>query len=85
MREKLYNIFNKIYGITMTIAFFTGIVPLILFIMALIIGGSTGEAIAVFLYKHAYTWIIALASVSVIMGLIAMYMKKEKGLSTDKK
>lgn len=85
MREKLYNIFNKIYGITMTITFFAGIVPLILFIVALITGGSTGEAISVFLYKQVYLWIIALASVSIIAGLIAMYIKKEKGINVGKK
>ena len=87
MREKLYNILNKLYGITMTIAFFAGIVPLFLFIVAIIIGGSVGETISVFLYKQAYPWIIALASLSVLVGLVAMYIKNEKGLSAgnDKK
>lgn len=83
MREKLYNIFNKLYGITMTVAFFAGIVPLVLFAVAMIIGGSAGETIAVFLYKQVYPWVIALASVSILFGLIAMYIKKEKGLSVD--
>ncbi len=83
MREKLYNLFNKLYGITMTVAFFAGIVPLVLFVVAMIIGGSAGETIAVFLYKQVYPWVIALASVSILFGLIAMYIKKEKGLSVD--
>ncbi len=83
MREKFYNILNKLYGITMTIAFFAGIIPLILFIVAIVIGGSVGETISMFLYKQVYPWVIALASLSVLVGLVAMYIKNEKGLSAD--
>ena len=65
----------------MTVAFFGGLVPLVPFLIAIIIGGSTGEAIALFLYKEYYPWVIALASVSVIIGLITMYVNKEQALS----
>lgn len=81
MRKKIYNVLNKIYGITMTVSFFAGILPLIPFIIAIIIGGSTGEAISLFLYKQFYPWVILLASISVIIGLIAMYVSKSEGLS----
>ena len=52
MREKIYNVLKKLYGITMTIAFFGGVLPLIPFIIALIIGGGeggTGETISTWL------------------------------------
>ena len=81
MREKIYKVLNKAYGITMTVAFFGGVLPLIPFIIAIIIGGSTGEAISVFLYKQYYPWIIALASISVIIGLISMYVGKLEAMS----
>ena len=84
MREKIYNVFKKLYGITMTVAFFGGVLPLIPFLIALIIGGGkggTGEAISTWLYKQYYPWIIALASIAVIIGLIAMYIGKQEGLS----
>lgn len=82
MREKIYSILHKIYGITMTAAFFGGVLPLIPFILAIIIGGSTGEALAQFLYKQYYPWVIALASIAVIIGLIAMYVKNIQALSS---
>lgn len=82
MREKLYKTLNKAYGVTMFAAFFGGLLPLIPFVIALAIGGSTGERIATFLYNSFYPWIIAMASVSVIIGLIAMYVGKHSALST---
>ena len=81
MRKKIYNVLNKIYGITMTVAFFAGFLPLIPFIVAICIGGQTGEAISVFLYKQYYPWVIVLASIAVIIGLVAMYIAKIDALS----
>ena len=81
MRNKLYNVLKKTYGIMMTVSFFAGGLPLIPFIIALIIGGSTGEAIAVFLYKQYYPWVIVLGSLAIVVGLIAMYLGKLEGLS----
>ena len=49
MREKVYDVLKKLYGITMTVAFFGGLLPLLPFIIALIVGGGeggTGEAIS---------------------------------------
>lgn len=84
MREKIYEVLKKIYGISMTVAFFGGVLPLVPFIVALCIGGGaggTGEAISNWLYKEYYPWVIALASIAVLIGLIAMYVGKQEGLS----
>lgn len=81
MREKIFNILNKVYGILMTISFFGGFLPLIPFVLAIIIGGEVGEAIAVFLYQEYYPWVILIGSAAVIIGLIAMYVGKLEGLS----
>ena len=90
MRKKVYLALNKAYGILMTVSFFAGGLPIIPFIIALIIGGKTGEQISIFLYKQYYPWVIVLGSLSIIVGLIAMYFGKLEGLSvknisTDKK
>ena len=81
MRDKIYRVLKTLYGITMTVAFFGGVLPLIPFLLAILIGGPTGEAISNFLYKQYYPWVIALASISVIIGLIAMYVGKQEALS----
>ena len=90
MREKIFKIANTIYGALMTVSFFGGILPLLPFIVALIIGGKTGEAISLFLYEEYYPWVIIAGSVAIVIGLFAMYVGKLEGLSvknvsTDKK
>ena len=84
MREKIYGVLKKLYGITMTVAFFGGVLPLAPFIIAMIIGGGVGgrgEAVSTWLYKQYYPWVIALASIAVLIGLFAMYVGKQEGLS----
>lgn len=82
MREKIYIVMSKIYGVMMSIAFWGGLLPLLPFIVAIIIGGPSGEAIALFLYKQYYPWVIALASIAILFGLIAMYIGKKEALSS---
>lgn len=84
MRNKIYTILKKTYGLLMTIAFFAGFIPLIPFIIAILIGGPTGELIATFLYQQVYPWIIALASIAILVGLLAMYVGKKESLSVKK-
>lgn len=84
MRNKIFNILKKAYGIMMTVSFFAGGLPLIPFVIAIIVGGQTGEAISVFLYKQYYPWVIVLGSLAIVVGLIAMYMGKLEGLSVKK-
>lgn len=81
MRQKIYTVIQKIYGVLMTVSFFAGILPIIPFAIAMIIGGQPGQAIAEFLYNEYYKWVILGASVSVLFGLVGMYVSGEKGLS----
>ena len=81
MREKIFKILNKAYGMLMFISFFAGGLPLIPFIIALIAGGKTGEAISVFLIDKYYPWVIVCGSVAIVVGLVAMYVGKLEGLS----
>ncbi len=84
MRKKLYTISNKIYGIMMTVSFFAGLLPLIPFVVALIMGGEWGEKISVFLYQQYYPWVIVLGCSAIVVGLIAMYIGKLEALSVKK-
>ncbi len=84
MRKKLFEIFNKLYGILMSVSFFAGFLPLIPFIIAIIIGGQVGEKISVFLYSEYYPWVIIVGSIAIVIGLIAMYIGKLEGLSVRK-
>ena len=84
MRQKIYKILNTVYGILMSASFFAGFLPLIPFVVALFIGGDTGEKIAVFLSKQYYPWVIIVGSIALVIGLIAMYVGKLEALSVKK-
>lgn len=76
MREKVYKGLKRSYGLLMNLAFWGGILPLIPFIVAIIIGGEMGETISLFLYHRYYPWVIAFASVAVLVGLVSKYVEK---------
>ena len=84
MRDKIYTILNKLYAIIMLSAFFAGVIPLIPFVIAIIVGGSMGETIALFLQKQFYPWVFMAASVAILIGTIAMYVGKKDGSTANK-
>ena len=84
MRQKVYRVLNRVYAILMFASFFAGILPLVPFLIALIIGGSAGEKIAVFLYQQYYPWVIVVGCLAILIGLVAMYIGKIEGLSVKK-
>lgn len=84
MRKKIFEILNKIYGIMMTVSFFGGLLPLLPFLFAIVVGGELGERIAVFLHKQYYPWVIIIGSAAIVVGLVAMYVGKLEGLSIKK-
>lgn len=87
MRNKIAKLFNRLYGILMSVSFFAGFLPFPPFIFAIIVGGTLGESIAVFLYKQYYPWVIVAGSTAIILGLVSTYLSGEKSLTskTDKK
>lgn len=66
---------------------FAGAAGFVGFVVALIIGGDTGAAIAIAVKAQWFPLVIKVASVSVGLGLIGMYCGKEEALSmaADKK
>ncbi len=70
--KKLFDIINRIYGVTMSIAFWGGLLPLPGFLLALLLGGSAGESISLFLAERYYPVVIVLASCSVLLGFVGL-------------
>lgn len=65
----------------MFVSFFAGFFPIVPFIIAIIIGGDTGSAIYEIFFLDYFPWVIALGSLSIMVGLIAMYIGKIEDLS----
>jgi len=82
MKKKIIIYLKKAYGLMMSIAFWGGLIPIVPFIIAICIGGNTGEKIVMFLNNEYYPYVIALASLSIVVGLTAMYLGGEEAFST---
>ena len=83
MKQKIYNFLNKVYAAAMTGSFFAGGLPVVGFVFALVVGGELGQGICIFLAGYYYPVAIVLASISVLVGLLALYIKKDYGFSVD--
>lgn len=84
-RENTAKILSYIYGIGIAVALFVGAFSAIGYIVAIIIGGDTAANICEFIYKKIYPVIIYISSISVLLGLVKMYVAGEKSLVPPKK
>lgn len=80
IREKIAKVLSYIYGIGIAVALFVGALSFFGYIAAIIIGGDIAAQICHFIYKQLYPVIIYLSSVTVLIGLVKMYVAGEKSL-----
>ena len=84
-RKKAANVLAYVYGTGIAIALFVGALSALGYLVAIIIGGETAAEICTFIYKQLYPVIIYLSSVTVLIGLVKMYVAGEKSLVPPKK
>ena len=83
--HKISNILRVIFGYGIAISLFAGGLTFFGFLAALIIGGETANAICLFISGKIIPVIIYISTVMVILGVIAMYLKGEVALTSNKK
>lgn len=79
-RENTAKVLSYIYGAGIAVALFVGALSFFGYVAALIIGGDIAAQICHFIYKQLYPVIIYLSSVTVLLGLVKMYVAGEKSL-----
>ena len=79
-RENTAKVLSYIYGVGIAVALFVGAFSFFGYVAAIIIGGDTAAEICHFIYKQLYPIIIYLSSVTVLIGLVKMYVAGEKSL-----
>ncbi len=85
VREKAAKILTYVYASGIAIALFAGAISSIAYLVAMVIGGDTAAEICRFTYKDFYPVIIYISSVSILIGLLKMYISGEKSLVPTKK
>ena len=83
--KKISNVLKLIFGYGIMISLFAGGLTFFGYVVALIIGGSTGTAISTFIYKEIIPIIIYFSVIMVLLGLVAMYLAGEVALTPEKK
>lgn len=82
--KEISNISRSIFSITLFISLIGGGVVGLLYLVAIIIGGSSGEALAVATKSNILPWFIRTASVAMLSGLVQIYTSGEHFLSMGK-
>ena len=85
IREKTAKVLSYVYAIGIAVALFAGALSVFGYLAALIIGGETAVEICDFIYKDYYPVIIYISSISILLGLVKMYLSGEKSLVPPKK
>lgn len=83
--KKLSVILKKVFGYGIMITLFAGGLTFFGFIAALIIGGNMATALCSFMYDKFMPVIIYITSVTVLLGLLAMYLGGEMALTAESK
>lgn len=84
IKNKISNFLQIIFGWGIFIALFVGGLTFIGYVIAIILGGTIAENICHFIYKILYPILVYISSISVIIGLVKMYLCGETALSTKK-
>ena len=84
-RENVAKVLSYAYAIGIAIALFAGALSVFGYIAAMIAGGETAVKICNFIYKDFYPVIIYMSSISILLGLVKMYVAGEKSLVPPKR
>lgn len=83
MKAKLQKIIEALFSISLIIAILGGGIVFCMFIVAIIMGGASGEAMATSASKVIMPYFIRSASIAVLCGLISFYATGKHALSLE--
>jgi hypothetical protein len=78
--KKFTDILLKVFAYGIIACLFAGGLSLVGYIVALIIGGESATALCLWVFKTYLPWVIKATSIFTLIGLIGMYMSKQKAL-----
>ncbi|MBQ7826737.1 MAG: hypothetical protein IJ386_00545 [Clostridia bacterium] len=81
--KKITVLLDYVYGWGIFICLFVGGATFFGYLAAFIIGGDTAAAICDFIYKTVFKILIYGGNVIVLVGLLNMYLKKQKSLTVS--
>ena len=83
--SKISSVLKTIFGYSIMLCLLLGGLTFLGYLVALIIGGDIASEICIFIYKKIFPYIITVSNISVLLGLIAMYLNGEVVFTSRKK
>ena len=85
LRQKLLLALRMIFGCSVAITLLGGGLTVLSYVIALIVGGDLAAQICEITYKGIWPVIIKVTNITIVLGLIAMYINGDKALSPSEK
>lgn len=79
------NIFLKIFSYGIIACLFAGGFSLVGYVTAMVIGGTAAPKICLWVFKTYLPWVIQFTAVFTGIGLVGMYLDKQKALTVSTK
>ena len=76
---------KTLFGYSVTLTLLGGGLTMLAYVVALIVGGDTAAKICEVTYKQVWPIIIMIANITILLGLLAMYINGDKALSPSEK
>lgn len=85
MKNLSNKVINYIFGIFISISIFGGGVVFLMFVAAFVLGGETGNTLALMVKNKTIPLFIRFATVGVLAGLIVSYITDKHELTLEEK
>ena len=85
LREKVLLALRTVFGVSVAVTLLGGGLTMLSYVVALIVGGDLAAQICEITYKGVWPVIIKIANITIVLGLIAMYINGDKALSPSEK
>ena len=85
LRQKLLTVLRFFFGCSVAVTLLGGGLTVLSYVVALIVGGDLSAQICDITYNKIWPVIIMVANITIVLGLIAMYVNGDKALSPSEK
>lgn len=85
LREKSLLVLRFVFGTSVAVTLLGGGLTMLSYVVALIVGGDLAAKICEVTYTQVWPVIIKITNITIVLGLIAMYINGEKALSPSEK
>ena len=85
LRQKTLLVIRVIFGTSVAVTLLGGGLTMLCYVAALSIGGDTAAKICDVTYKQVWPILSKITNITIVLGLIAMYINGEKALSPSEK